>query len=182
MDVSPSRAGVVKLNDSTPSSYPMISTFASGSSVNLEAVAATGYRFKNWSGDVAGNGNPTTITIDCNKRVTAQFSHIEHTLTIQTNGSGSTIPMVGNHTYGEGTKVTIRATPDDGWQFDGWTGDVNEPDIATVVVIMESNNRVIANFSQAKLSWSLIGSFVAGILVIGVTIFLAVRGRATSRA
>ena len=177
MDVSPSGGGIVKVNQNDPSSYPADFSLTSGESVSLEAVPAAGYRFENWSGDVAGTSHITNITIDCNKKVTANFSRIMHSLTMQVNGSGSTTPEVGSHSYGEGTTVSITATPDIDWQFDGWTGDVTEPAMATTMVTIDSNKTVIANFSQVKPIWWLIGGIIAGVVIIGVIVWLVVRSR-----
>lgn len=47
--------------------------YTSGAVVQLTAVAKAGYTFRNWSGDAAGNGNPTTVTMTGNKTVVANF-------------------------------------------------------------------------------------------------------------
>jgi uncharacterized delta-60 repeat protein len=41
--------------------------------VTLTAVPNTGYAFVNWSGDLSGNNNPETLTMDGPKSVTANF-------------------------------------------------------------------------------------------------------------
>ena len=96
MDVG-SESGTVKVSGTTATSYPAIFTYDDGSEVHLEAVPADGYFFKNWSGDLSGNTNLTTIVIDCNKKITANFSRIMHTLTIQLDGSGSITPAEGTY-------------------------------------------------------------------------------------
>ena len=48
-------------------------TYALGTVVTLEAKPAEGYKFQNWSGDLIGNENPATITMNTNKTVTAVF-------------------------------------------------------------------------------------------------------------
>ncbi len=48
--------------------------YNSGSVVQLTAFANTGYHFTGWSGDVSGTANPTTITMNGNKSVTANFA------------------------------------------------------------------------------------------------------------
>ncbi len=58
-------------NDLT-SGTPM--TFPENTSVNLEATADTGYVFVDWTGDYVGTDNPTTITMDADKNITAAFS------------------------------------------------------------------------------------------------------------
>ena len=77
MDVSPGGGGIVKIDQTAPSSFPNTYDFESGTSVPLEAVPAPGYTFDNWSGDLSGTANPATIVIDCNKRITANFSQVE---------------------------------------------------------------------------------------------------------
>jgi len=179
VDVSPSGGGTIEINQTAPSSYPMTSTFKNGVSVRLEAVPASGYRFDNWSGDLSGsNTNPTTIVMSCSKNITANFSQIMHTLTMQVSNSGSTTPEAGTYSYSEGTAVNITATPDNGWQFDSWTGDVADPDLATTTVTIDSDKTLAANFSQVKPSWWLIGGITAGIIIIVVIIWLVVRRRA----
>jgi len=180
VDVSPSGGGNIEVDETAPSSYPATSTFTSGASVRLEAVPASGYRFDSWSGDLSGTTNPTVITIDCNKKVTAKFSQIiMHTLTMQVKGSGSTSPAVGVQSYEEGTTVSVTATSGTGWQFDSWTGDVADPHSATTVLITDSDKTVIANFSKVKPSWWLISGIIAAVIVIGVTIWLVIRTRAS---
>lgn len=176
MDVSPSGSGIIKVDQIAPSSYP--ATFTNGASVYLEAVPTSGYRFDSWSGDLSGTTNPTTITIDCNKKVTAKFSQIMHTLTMQVNGTGSTTPTIGKQSYREGTTVSITAAPASGWQFESWTGDVADPYSATTALVINSHKTVIANFSKVKPNWWLIGSIIAGIIIISVIIWLGVRNRA----
>jgi hypothetical protein len=47
-----------------------------GTVVTLTAVPDSGWKFDNWSGDLSGTANPTTITVDDDKIVTAHFSEI----------------------------------------------------------------------------------------------------------
>jgi uncharacterized repeat protein (TIGR02543 family) len=71
---------------------PNASSYASGTVVILTAAPATGYTFTGWSGDLTGSTNPTTITMDADKSVTATF-------TSSTTGSGDT--------NGDGTVNTL---------------------------------------------------------------------------
>ncbi len=77
MDVGPSDGGTVQVNQTDLPVYPSNYTFGKDSTVYLEAVPAPGYRFEHWSGDLSGNTNPTIIVIDCNKKVTADFSQVK---------------------------------------------------------------------------------------------------------
>src|SRR5665648_505414 len=47
--------------------------YAENQVVNITATPATGYHFVNWTGAVTGSVNPTTVTMDANKTVTANF-------------------------------------------------------------------------------------------------------------
>ncbi len=49
-------------------------TYDSGTVVTLTATANSGYHFTGWSGAITGTTNPTTITMDGNKAVTAIFT------------------------------------------------------------------------------------------------------------
>ncbi len=69
-----SQGGSVIVNQAAPSSELATYTFKSGTHVRLEAVPASGYLFDSWSGDLSGKANPTTIVMDCNKSITANFS------------------------------------------------------------------------------------------------------------
>jgi len=125
--------------------------YTEGTVVDIIATPIEGWEFVSWSGDVADSGSAsTTVTIDADKTVTANFSQIgvtNYTLTISVNGNGSTSPAAGNYIYAEGTVVDISATPDEGWQFDGWSGDVADSGSASTTVTMNSNKTVGANFS-----------------------------------
>jgi hypothetical protein len=174
VDVSPSGNGNIKINENTLSTYPLTSTFASGTKLQLEALPAPGYSFTNWSGALSGSDNPATITIDCTKSVTANFGH---TLTMQVSGNGSSTPTAGAHGYDEGTVVTITATPEDGWRFDSWSGGVAEPKSSNTTVTMSSDKTITANFSKTTAiqgNWPLIGGIIGGLVVVGVLVVLLV--------
>ena len=58
----------------TISKTPDQARYTSGSVVQLTATPAAGYTFTGWSGDLSGATNPTTITMDAAKAVTATFA------------------------------------------------------------------------------------------------------------
>lgn len=73
---------------------------------------------------------------------------VTYTLTMEVNGNGSTIPSVGSHTYDAGTVVDISATPDTGWEFNSWSGDVTNPSSSSTTVTIDADKSVIANFIE----------------------------------
>ncbi|MBS3817338.1 MAG: hypothetical protein KGY76_07230 [Candidatus Thermoplasmatota archaeon] len=74
---------------------------------------------------------------------------VEYTLTINIVGNGTTEPSEGAHTYKEGTEVTIKATADDGWYFENWTGDYQGPE-DEVNITMDSDKDITANFEEGE--------------------------------
>ncbi|MAH39537.1 MAG: hypothetical protein CL873_03275, partial [Dehalococcoidales bacterium] len=104
---------------------------------------------------IGGIGNinlaSTTITMNADKTVTANFSQIpatQYTLTINTAGNGTT---TGAGTYDEGTAVPITATLASGWEFVNWTGDIGgigNINLASTTITMNADKTVTANFSQ----------------------------------
>jgi uncharacterized repeat protein (TIGR02543 family) len=118
--------------------------------VSISATPVTGYHFVNWSGAVTGSVDPTTVTMDANKTVTANFelNAATYTLTMAVNptGGGITNPAVGVHPgYTANQVVNISATPVTGYHFVNWSvavaGSVNP-----TTVTMDANKTVTANF------------------------------------
>lgn len=58
----------------TVTKNPEKATYIYGEQVTLTANPGGGWSFVNWSGDHSGNANPTTITIDGDKNIVANFS------------------------------------------------------------------------------------------------------------
>jgi len=80
---------------------------------------------------------------------------IEYDLTIDsTEGGEVTTPGEGTFTYDEGLNVTLVATPDDGYQFVEWTGDVStiaDVEDASTTIIMNDDYAISANFALGTL-------------------------------
>ncbi len=70
-----------------------------------------------------------------------------HTLTVTSTGSGtvSTDPDLAE--YDHQTSVTLTATPDTGWEFIGWSGDLTGSDNPATVMI-ESDTTIEAMFVE----------------------------------
>jgi hypothetical protein len=126
---------------------PNQATYASGTVVTLTASAGGGWSFSSWSGDAIGSANPTTITMNANKVVTATFSLTAYTLTVNIVGSGSVTKTPNAATYLSGTVVTLNATPASGWSFSGWSGALTGSTNPTTIT-MNSAQTVTATFTQ----------------------------------
>jgi len=129
-------------------------TYDDGTVVDLIAEAEEGYRFVEWTGDVGTIADvyatTTTITMNGDYSITANFVAI-YNLTISSTGGGSvTEPGEGVFpSYDEGTVVDLVATPDAGYRFVEWTGDVGTiADVyaAETDITMNGNYSITANF------------------------------------
>jgi len=82
------------------------------------------------------------------KEITANFEAIEeYDLTIHIEGEGSTEPAEGTHTYYEGEEVIVEATPEEGWEFIEWTGDVTSTD-SIISITMDEDKEITAWFEE----------------------------------
>ncbi len=130
-------------------------TYNEGKVVRLVARSALGYAFVGWSGAV-GTINTvksfsTTITIDGDYSITANFAK-PYSLTISSTAGGSvTAPGEGSFVYNVGTAVDLVATPDTGYRFVNWTGDVGtiaNVNAATTTITMNGDYSITANFEE----------------------------------
>jgi uncharacterized repeat protein (TIGR02543 family) len=113
------------LDDASKTSYPFDSV------VELTAEPADGWTFVGWEGDLSGDENPTEITMDDDKEVTAVFERRDYALNINTDGEGSVNEEVvsePNKDYTFETVVELTASPADGWNFVRWEGDLEGSD------------------------------------------------------
>ncbi len=126
-----------------------------GKVVSLVASPASGYRFVNWTGNVGTianvNAASTTITMNGDYSITANFMAV-YDLTISSTAGGSvTTPGAGTFTYDGGTVVNLVATANGGYYFINWTGDVGtitNVNAPTTTVTMNDNYSITANFEQ----------------------------------
>lgn len=141
LDVDTAGSGRVELS-------PFGGMYDSLDVVTLTAIADSGYVFSGWSGDLSGSNNPESILMDTSKNVTATFTELpKYTLTLDTVGSGGVSLSPPGGAYYNGTMVYLAATPDSGYEFIGWSGDLGgsaSPDS----ILMDSDKNVVATFSE----------------------------------
>jgi hypothetical protein len=141
VSISPSAGGSVTKS-------PNKSTYVYGDQVTLTAAANAGYTFGSWSGDTTGTTSPTTITINSNKAVMANFTQNQYTLTVSVNpsGGGSVTKSPNKSTYVYGDQVILTATANSGYSFGSWSGDASGT-ASPANVTVNSNKAVTANFT-----------------------------------
>ena len=136
-----------------------VKSYASSTKVTLTATPATGYVFIKWSGDVTGTNATTSVVMDRQKYVNAEFGQL-YSLTVTKKGTGtvtsSSTPSVTNgincgttcvKSYGSGTSVVLTAVPYTGYRFVKWSGNVTgSTTAATTTVTMNAKKKVSAEF------------------------------------
>ncbi|MCF6306606.1 MAG: T9SS type A sorting domain-containing protein [Flavobacteriaceae bacterium] len=135
--------------------------------VAVVATPATGYQFDSWTGDSTSTNPSINITMNSDKVITANFSQIQHSLTVNVIGNGSVTPNSGTYNYG--TVLSLVPTADTGWQFDGWSGDASGT-ANPLSVIMDSDKVITATFSQIEYELTIMAVNGTAIPDIGVLI------------
>ena len=129
-------------------------TYNEGEQVNLVAIPDEGYQFASWTGDVGGIADAedatTTITMNGDYSITANFAVKKHNLVIRSTEGGSvTTPGEASYTYNKGEVVNLVAVADEGYVFTGWTGDIGtvaDVNTASTTITMNGDYIITANF------------------------------------
>jgi hypothetical protein len=133
------------------------SKYTKNTIVTLTASPASGYDWKSWSETDSNTSNPTTVTMNGDKRVKANFEPrfsliINNQLVIGsfvsfTEGSVSINPApAGDGKYTSGTEVTLTARSDSGYDWKGWSGTGNDMSNPTTITMSGSNKNVNVTF------------------------------------
>lgn len=121
--------------------------------VELTANSAEGWQFARWEGDLEGTDNPSQITIDGEKEVTAVFERQGYELTVNVTGEGDVneelVEDASKTSYPFDSTVELTAEPNEGWEFDQWQGDLSGSDNPEEITIDEDKN-VTAVFIEAQ--------------------------------
>ncbi len=146
VSVSPSNGGSVSKDPDR--------LYGLGAKVELTASPASGYAFNYWGGDASGSQNPKTIEVTGNMNVTAYFVQGGYTLTTSVSpyGSGWINRDPDKAVYSANEVVTLTASPDYGYGFDYWSGDVGGNQNPKTIT-MTGNASVTANFYWGGPCW-----------------------------
>ena len=105
---------------------PVTKQYNEGETAIINATPAAEYVFDKWTG--ATGSEETTIVMNSDKTVVANFVKKKYTLTVNKQGEGTVIEKIikaGAATdYNSGTVVELTATPSGGWKFKEWNGDL----------------------------------------------------------
>lgn len=103
--------------------------YTAGQPVTLSAVAAPGWAFAAWKGDVAGLTTPLTLTMTQDMTITALFVAMTvptYTVTLRIVGQGA-VALTAAGPFTQGQTMQITALPDPSWTFTGWSGNLRGP-------------------------------------------------------
>ncbi|MBL8916319.1 MAG: hypothetical protein JNM17_36805, partial [Archangium sp.] len=132
--------------------------FTVGTTVTLEAVAATGSKFVGWSGACSGSSATCVVSMDGAKSVSAAFAPADLELSVGTLGLGSgtvTSSPSGiacgsscSAGFAPGTTVTLSAVADTNSTFLGWSDGCSGTGACTVTLSTAVN--VNARFERQQ--------------------------------
>ena len=139
---------VMNINgDGNVAKNPDLNQYEEGTQVQLTATATLGWQFDSWSGSISGNQNPTVVTMDGNKIITATFIQSQYTLTVYIVGSGSVTknPDQSVYIYGDSVELNAIPAPSSEYVFDHWSGDLTGNANPTTIAITK-NTVITATF------------------------------------
>ena len=128
--------------------------YEEGESVTLIASPFDEYVFDSWTG-AEGTSSTTTITMDSNKSVVANFIKKKYTLTLNVEGEGEVSKSVvkagitESSDHNSGTVLSLSAIPAEEWEFSHWTGDLTGKDNPKEITIDKAKT-VTAVFIKKK--------------------------------
>jgi surface protein len=128
--------------------------YEEGESVTLIASPFDEYVFDSWTG-AEGTTSTTTITMDSNKSVVANFIKKKYTLTLNVEGEGEVSKSVvkagitESSDHNSGTVLSLSAIPEEEWEFSHWTGDLTGKDNPKEITIDKAKT-VTAVFIKKK--------------------------------
>ena len=141
--------------------------FFDGIRVTVSASPNAGSTFVGWGGDIpaacANSTEPCAFRMGRTRNITATFELSAPIRTLDVNKQGTGTGRVASspagincgadcqHTYPDGTRVTLAATADAGSTFTGWTGDIPNACVgvtSSCSVRMGRDRQVVAAFDR----------------------------------
>ena len=117
---------------------PSTQQYDEGKTATITATPSAEYVFQSWSG-ATGSTNSTSVVMNSDKSVTANFVKKKYALTTTVEGEGTVTEKVikaGAATdYNSGTIVELTAVPSGEWLFVEWKGDVTGTENPTQITI-----------------------------------------------
>ena len=128
-------------------------TFTYGQSCTVNATAATGYTFTNWTenGTVVSTNAHYTFTVNANRNLVAHFTANTYTITVSASPTNGGI-VTGGGTFTYGQSCTLTATANSGFTFINWTENGSfVSSNATLTFTVTGNANIVAHFTENPL-------------------------------
>ena len=150
-------------------------TFVSGTLVTLTARPANGYTFTRWSGNgISCSGTTCRVPMTSARSVTATFNavppvtyQLDVAISPSAKGSVGSLPVgivcgsTCSAKFFAGAVVTLAATPEAGYQFNGWTG-AGCSGTGTCIITMSAARSVTAVFAVVPINTYALNVAVSG--------------------
>jgi len=108
---------------------PSKAEYDDGESAQITTVASSEYVFQNWTG-ASGSETSTSVIMDMDKLVTANFIKKKYALNIETVGQGNVTEKLIKYgtvyNYNSGSIIEVEAVPSEDWKFIEWQGDISD--------------------------------------------------------
>jgi len=119
--------------------------------VDIEAEPDEGWEFIGWSGDVNSEESHVELEMNEDRQVTAKFEELDEEIGYELNlsvvGEGDVGLKEGTHSFDEGEDISLKAEPDEGWQFERWSEDI-ESDQTWLNLTIEEDLNITAHFEE----------------------------------
>ncbi|HRI27390.1 MAG TPA: CotH kinase family protein [Chitinophagales bacterium] len=166
LQVEPPTSGSISAGGFAFPAYPVNLFLLEGTVLDLEALAAAGFEFVNWTSNGSvllpdANTPVISFTVTGNDTITAFFTPIipNYNLTVDaTPPNGGTLTLNGNAlaplpysaTYEQGTQITLTATPQTGYTFSYWETSAGitlpNPQQTAITLNLTADGSIIAHF------------------------------------
>jgi len=122
-----------------------------GSCSSVIASPDDGFDFSGWTGGVTTSANPLSVEyVSSDLDVTANFTNtVYRVVTFTAAAGGSLLGETTQSVRNNGATTAVEAVPDEGFEFDKWTGDIETADNPLAIYAVVRNISVVAVFKEA---------------------------------
>ena len=120
-----------------------------GSNLTITALPDASSVFSGWSGDVSGTGSAVLENITSDKTITATFNLKIYDITVTSTPGGHT-DKDGSNSVKHGQSFSITATPEAGYRFSTWSGDVSSTINPLKITQVSADKNITANFETLQ--------------------------------
>ncbi len=130
--------------------------YQEGAEAVLTAVPFTGYHFDHWEENgetVAGAGATYRFMVNRDRKLSAIFVINTYRLELNTEGNGTASTLSGKYVFEHNARVTLEASPDEGYAFSGYYSDgvlLSKSDRYQFNILRDM--RITAKFERGKIN------------------------------